>query len=74
MLWRLYGTCGVIIMELENGFTVYMLADEMYPLTTDTMERLLNHGLQVLEETDIVADWIRWFMIKMEEKKNSSNK
>ena len=45
MQWRFYSTCGVVVLELKNGFTVYMLADHMYPLTIDTMERLLSHGL-----------------------------
>ena len=74
MQWRLYSSCGVVVLELENGFTIYVLVDQMYPLTTDTMERLLSHGLQVMEQSEIVADWIRWFSIKLHEKKNSSNK
>ena len=73
MIWRFYESCGVHVLELENGITIQMLADEMYPLTVKFMERLLDHGLQVQEEPQDVADFIRWFLIKVDKKKDTSN-
>ena len=48
------------MIELENGSSVLMLANERYPLTKGLMERMLEHGLEVLEETETALDLIRF--------------
>ena len=73
MLWRFNQSYGVHVLELENGITIHMLADQMYPLTVGLMERLLDHGLQVQEESDGVADFVRWFLVKLDKNKDTNN-
>ena len=50
------------MIEMEDGSSVLMLANKRYPLTKGLMERILEHGLEVLEETETALDLIRFIM------------
>ncbi|GJW51156.1 hypothetical protein Tco_0092507 [Tanacetum coccineum] len=49
--WRLYKACGVCILELEDGTVIYMLVERKYPLSKELLQRMLDLGLEVEEES-----------------------
>ncbi|GJS13890.1 hypothetical protein Tco_0408362 [Tanacetum coccineum] len=49
--WRLYEACSVCILELEDGIVIYMLVERRYPLSKELLQRMLDLGLEVEEES-----------------------
>ncbi|GJV02605.1 hypothetical protein Tco_1336174 [Tanacetum coccineum] len=45
--WRLYEACGVCILELKDGTSIYMLVERRYPLSKELLQRMLDLGLEV---------------------------
>ncbi|GKB22238.1 hypothetical protein Tco_0856161 [Tanacetum coccineum] len=59
--WRLYESCGVCILEFEDGIVIHMLVERRYPLSKDLMQRMLDLGLEVERESSVALDLIRVF-------------
>ncbi|GJX11175.1 putative ribonuclease H-like domain-containing protein [Tanacetum coccineum] len=57
--WRLYESCGVYILEFEDGIVIHMLVERRYPLSKDLMLRMLDLGLEVERESSVALDLIR---------------
>ncbi|GKC80802.1 hypothetical protein Tco_1131576 [Tanacetum coccineum] len=51
--WRLYEACGVCILELKDGIVIYMLVERRYPLSKELLQRMLDLGLEVEEESTV---------------------
>ncbi|GKF05886.1 hypothetical protein Tco_0036554 [Tanacetum coccineum] len=49
--WRLYEACGVCILELKDGTVIHMLVERRYPLSKELLQRMLNLGLEIEEES-----------------------
>ncbi|GJS37338.1 hypothetical protein Tco_0535720 [Tanacetum coccineum] len=49
--WRLYEACGFCILELKDGIVIYMLVERRYPLSKELLQRMLDLGLEVEEES-----------------------
>ncbi|GJT01933.1 hypothetical protein Tco_0823102 [Tanacetum coccineum] len=60
--WRLYESTGVHILELENGTMIHMLVEQRYLLTRELMQRMLEHKLEVQNETENALNVIRIWM------------
>ncbi|GJY85204.1 putative ribonuclease H-like domain-containing protein [Tanacetum coccineum] len=48
---RLYEACGVCILELKDRTIIYMLVERRYPLSKELLQRMLDLGLEVEEES-----------------------
>ncbi|GJR29314.1 hypothetical protein Tco_1105546 [Tanacetum coccineum] len=57
--WRLYESCGVCILEFEDGIVIHMLVERRYPLSKDLLQRMLDLGLEVERESSVALDLIR---------------
>ncbi|GKB90042.1 hypothetical protein Tco_0962314 [Tanacetum coccineum] len=53
-------TCGVYIMELEDGIVIHMLVERRYPLSKELLQRMLDLGLEVERESIVALDLIRF--------------
>ncbi|GKD87758.1 hypothetical protein Tco_1358912 [Tanacetum coccineum] len=51
--WRLNESSGVHTLELEDGTMIHMLAEKRYPLSRELMIRMLDHGMEVEDESEI---------------------
>ncbi|GKC01512.1 hypothetical protein Tco_0987648 [Tanacetum coccineum] len=51
--WRLYDSCGVCILEFEDGIVIHMLVERRYPLSKDLLQRMLDLGLEVKRESKV---------------------
>ena len=60
--WRFYESCGVHVLELEDGTMIHMLAERRYPLTRNLMMRMLDHGMEVENENDTALMVIKLFI------------
>ncbi|GJV98341.1 hypothetical protein Tco_1553593 [Tanacetum coccineum] len=58
--WNFYEKCGVHILMLEDSTEFYMLAEGRYPLTTETLERMLALRIVAESESKAVFDLLRF--------------
>nr|GEX44021.1 hypothetical protein [Tanacetum cinerariifolium] len=64
--WRFYALPAIHVLETEAGDIMYMFIDKKYPLTPETIQRMLNHGLEIDRDlsaihivivAEVVLDW-----------------
>ncbi|GJU33188.1 putative ribonuclease H-like domain-containing protein [Tanacetum coccineum] len=65
--WNFYDNCEVHILVLEDGTEFYMLAERRYPLTKETLERMLALRLIAESESEAVFDLLRFIQKKIDE-------
>ncbi|GJS00084.1 hypothetical protein Tco_0316592 [Tanacetum coccineum] len=61
--WRLNESSGVHTLELEDGTMIHMLAERRYPLSRELMIRMLDHGMEVKDESEIAITLIHLFIL-----------
>ncbi|GJT10457.1 retrotransposon protein, putative, ty1-copia subclass [Tanacetum coccineum] len=49
--WKLYSYSGVHVLETVGGLVVHMFVDKKYPLSVNLIERMLDHQLEICQET-----------------------
>nr|GEY55590.1 putative ribonuclease H-like domain-containing protein [Tanacetum cinerariifolium] len=45
--WRFYALPAIHVLKTEAGDIMYTFVDKKYPLTLETIQRMLNHGLEI---------------------------
>ncbi|GKG23963.1 hypothetical protein Tco_0391999, partial [Tanacetum coccineum] len=65
--WRLYEACGVCILEFKDGTVIYMLVERRYPLSKDSLQRMLDLGLEVERESIVALELIRFIKQQIDE-------
>ncbi|GJW82221.1 hypothetical protein Tco_0146196 [Tanacetum coccineum] len=65
--WRLYEACEVCILELKDGIVIYMLVERMYPLSKELLQRMLDLGLEVEEESTTALHLVRFIKQQLNE-------
>ncbi|GKA11158.1 ribonuclease H-like domain-containing protein [Tanacetum coccineum] len=50
-------------LEIEDGTMIHMLAERRYPLSRELMIRMLDHGMEVEEETETAITLIHLFIL-----------
>ncbi|GKF32805.1 hypothetical protein Tco_0102603, partial [Tanacetum coccineum] len=58
--WNFYDSCRVHILVLEDGTEFYMLVERRYPLTKETLERMLALRLIAEFENEVVFGLLRF--------------
>ncbi|GJU25055.1 putative ribonuclease H-like domain-containing protein [Tanacetum coccineum] len=49
--WKLYAYSGVHVLETVGGLVVHMFVDKKYPLSVNLIERMLDHQLEICQDT-----------------------
>ncbi|GJW44130.1 ribonuclease H-like domain-containing protein [Tanacetum coccineum] len=49
--WKLYSYSGVHVLEIVGGLVIHMFVDKKYPLSVNLIERMLDHQLEICQET-----------------------
>ncbi|GJT37204.1 hypothetical protein Tco_0937069 [Tanacetum coccineum] len=49
--WKLYSYSGVHVLETVGGLVVHMFVDKKYPLSINLIERMLDHQLEICQDT-----------------------
>ncbi|GKC05712.1 hypothetical protein Tco_0997322, partial [Tanacetum coccineum] len=68
--WNFYENCGVHILMLEDSTEFYMLAERRYPLTTETLERMLALRILAESESEAVFDLLRFIQKQINESRS----
>ncbi|GKB78102.1 hypothetical protein Tco_0944997 [Tanacetum coccineum] len=71
--WRLYEACEVCILELKDGTVIYMLVERRYPLSMELLQRMLDLGLEVEEESTVALHLVRFIMTTQLNEENAMN-
>ncbi|GJT78906.1 hypothetical protein Tco_1045631 [Tanacetum coccineum] len=61
--WRFHESSGVHTLEIEDGTMIHMLAERRYPLSRELMIRMLEHGMEVEDESEIAITLIHLFIL-----------
>ncbi|GKG22235.1 hypothetical protein Tco_0387538, partial [Tanacetum coccineum] len=65
--WRLYEACGVFILEFKDRTVIHMSVERKYPLSKELLQRMLDFGLEVKEESIAALDLIRFIKQQLNE-------
>ncbi|GJR48297.1 hypothetical protein Tco_1316400 [Tanacetum coccineum] len=65
--WRLYEAYGVYILELKDGTVIYMLVERRYPFFKELLQRMLDFGLEIEEESTAALQLIRFIKQQLNE-------
>ncbi|GJZ22132.1 hypothetical protein Tco_0559171 [Tanacetum coccineum] len=65
--WNFYDNCEVHILVLEDGTEFYMLAERRYPLTKETLERMLALRLIAESKSEAIFDLLRFIQKQIDE-------
>ncbi|GJS14911.1 hypothetical protein Tco_0409383 [Tanacetum coccineum] len=65
--WNLYDNCGVHILMLEDGTEFYMLAERRYPLTKETLKRMLALRLIAETKSEAAFELLRFIQKQIDE-------
>ncbi|GJT06949.1 hypothetical protein Tco_0841411 [Tanacetum coccineum] len=65
--WIFYENCGVHVLRLEDGTKINMLAERRYPLTKNTLERMMDLRLTAVSDDDTVFDLLRFIEQQIDE-------
>ncbi|GKB66786.1 hypothetical protein Tco_0928198 [Tanacetum coccineum] len=58
--WRLFGSCGIHILLMDNGIAIYMMIEKKYPLTQEMLSKMLSRKLEVDHENEIAFELLRF--------------
>nr|GEU74168.1 hypothetical protein [Tanacetum cinerariifolium] len=67
--WKLYETCGVNILMLDDSLvSINMFVEKSYPLTKEILEKMLSSKLEVETESTLALDLIKFIKLQTKEK------
>nr|GEU34655.1 putative reverse transcriptase domain, ribonuclease H-like domain protein [Tanacetum cinerariifolium] len=72
--WKLYETCGVYTLMLDDSLvSINMFVEKRYPLTKEILEKMLSSRLEAEIESSLALDLIKFIKLRIEEKIMSSS-
>ncbi|GJS87372.1 hypothetical protein Tco_0770008 [Tanacetum coccineum] len=66
-IWDFYENCGVHTLILEDGTEFYMLAERKYPLTKETLEKMMYLNLVAESASDSAYNLLRFIQKQIDE-------
>ncbi|GJX71344.1 hypothetical protein Tco_0308515 [Tanacetum coccineum] len=58
--WRLFDSCGVHVLLMDNGIAIHMMIEKKYPLTQEMLSKMLNRRLEVDHESEMAFELLRF--------------
>ncbi|GJS92693.1 hypothetical protein Tco_0799661 [Tanacetum coccineum] len=65
--WDFYENCGVHTLIPEDGTEIHMLADRKYPLTKETLEKMMSLKLVAESASDSAYDLLRFIQKQIDD-------
>ncbi|GJS55737.1 hypothetical protein Tco_0629099 [Tanacetum coccineum] len=65
--WNFYENCGVHTLTLEDGTEIHMLVERKYPLTKETLKRMMSLKLIAESVRDSAYDLLRFIQKQIDE-------
>ncbi|GJV34738.1 hypothetical protein Tco_1395138 [Tanacetum coccineum] len=51
--WRLFDSCGIHILLMDNGISIHMMIEKKYPLTQEMLSKMLSRKIEVDNENEM---------------------
>ncbi|GJU54031.1 hypothetical protein Tco_1227745 [Tanacetum coccineum] len=67
--WRLFDSCGVHVLLMDNGIAIHMMIEKKYPLTQEMLLRMINRRLEVDHESEMAFELLRFTRSQLKKKK-----
>ncbi|GJS02788.1 putative ribonuclease H-like domain-containing protein [Tanacetum coccineum] len=58
--WRLYDSCGIHILLMDNGIVIQMMIEKKYPLNQEMLSRMLSKRLEVDHESTMAYELLKF--------------
>ncbi|GJU31751.1 hypothetical protein Tco_1175340 [Tanacetum coccineum] len=58
--WKLHNFCGVHVLLMDTGFVIHMMVEKKYPLSQDTLSKMLSRRLEVDHQSEMGYELIRF--------------
>ncbi|GJV52833.1 hypothetical protein Tco_1448574 [Tanacetum coccineum] len=58
--WKLHNFCGVHVLLMDTGFVIHMMVEKNYPLSQDTLSKMLSRRLEVDHQSEMGYELIRF--------------
>ncbi|GKB68922.1 hypothetical protein Tco_0930334 [Tanacetum coccineum] len=66
--WKLYETCGVHTLMVDGTLmTIHMFVEKKYPLTKETLQKMLNWKLEAEAESSMAFELLKFIKTQIEE-------
>ncbi|GKE04470.1 hypothetical protein Tco_1396488 [Tanacetum coccineum] len=57
--WKLHNFCGVHMLLMDTGLVIYMMVEKKYPLSKDTISKMLSRRLEIDYQSEMSYELIR---------------
>ncbi|GJS61869.1 hypothetical protein Tco_0656653 [Tanacetum coccineum] len=57
--WKLHNFCGVHVLLMDTGFVIHMMVEKKYPLSQDTLSKMMSRRLEVDHQSEMGYELIR---------------
>ncbi|GJR73561.1 putative ribonuclease H-like domain-containing protein [Tanacetum coccineum] len=57
--WRLYDSCGIHILLMDNGIAIHMMIEKKYPLKQEMLSKMLSKRLKVDHQSTMAYELLR---------------
>ncbi|GJT83770.1 reverse transcriptase domain-containing protein [Tanacetum coccineum] len=57
--WKLFDSCGIHILLMDNGIAIHMMIEKKYPLTQEMLSKMLSRKLKVDHENEMTFELLR---------------
>ncbi|GJR63715.1 hypothetical protein Tco_1505877 [Tanacetum coccineum] len=61
--WRLFDSCGIHILLMDNGIAIHMMIEKKYPLTQEMLLKMLSRKLEVDHENEMAFELLSYFVL-----------
>ncbi|GJU08836.1 hypothetical protein Tco_1125266 [Tanacetum coccineum] len=58
--WRLFDSCGIHILLMDNGIAIHMMIEKKYPLTQEMLSKMLSRKLEVDHENEMAFELLKF--------------
>ncbi|GJV43784.1 hypothetical protein Tco_1428320, partial [Tanacetum coccineum] len=58
--WRLFDSCGIHILLMDNGIAIHMMIEKKYPLTQEMLSNMLRRKHKVDHENEMSFELLRF--------------
>ncbi|GKA69645.1 hypothetical protein Tco_0775709, partial [Tanacetum coccineum] len=62
--WRLFDSCGIHILLMNNGISIHMMTEKKYPLNQEMLSRMLSKRLEVDHESRMAYELLKFIKLQ----------
>ncbi|GJR33717.1 hypothetical protein Tco_1209401 [Tanacetum coccineum] len=65
--WKLHNFCGVHMLLMDTGLVIYMMVEKKYPLSKDTISKMLSRRLEIDYQSEMSYELIRFVKSQLQQ-------